>query len=131
MCTEVELTGILLKYTLRWNDFIFFLLSIISCDCLLRSGLKRIFHWKAQLLINLENKDVPSANFLHLLLRSFGKSLTYIKNKNRYLEEHYTCTEGGAHPRISVWHLLMNLKNNYLFKKLLKCTNKNYKNLNI
>ena len=74
---------------------------------------------------------MPSANFLHLLLRSLGKSLTYIKNKNRYLEENYTCKEGGAHPRITVWHLLMNLKNNYFFKKLLKWTNKNYKNLNI
>ena len=27
-----------------------------------------------------------------------------------------TCEEGGAHLRISVWHLLMNLKNNYLLK---------------
>ena len=35
-----------------------------------------------------------------------------------------TCEEGGAHPRISVWHLLMNLKNNYLLKKLLKWANK-------
>ena len=36
----------------------------------------------------------------------------------------HTCEEGGGHPRISVWHLLMNLKNNYLLKKLLKWTNK-------
>ena len=27
-----------------------------------------------------------------------------------------TCEEGGANLRISVWHLLMNLKNNYLLK---------------
>ena len=33
--------------------------------------------------------------------------------------------KGGAHSRISVWHLLMNLKNNYLLKKLLKQANKN------
>ena len=32
----------------------------------------------------------------------------------------YTCEDGGAHLRISVWHLLMNLRNNYLLKKLLK-----------
>ena len=39
--------------------------------------------------------------------------------------------KGGAHLRISVWHLLMNLKNNYLFKKLLKWINKKCKNFNI
>ena len=33
--------------------------------------------------------------------------------------------EGGAHLRISVWHLLMNLENNYLLKKLLKWVKKN------
>ena len=31
----------------------------------------------------------------------------------------HTCKEGGAHLRISVWHLLMNLKNKYLLKKTL------------
>ena len=35
------------------------------------------------------------------------------------LEKSHIC-EGGADLRISVWHLLMNLKNNYLVKKLLK-----------
>ena len=40
-------------------------------------------------------------------------------------------TFGGAHLRISVWHLLMNLKNNYSLKKLLKWANKKYKNFNI
>ena len=30
-----------------------------------------------------------------------------------------------AHLRSSVWHLLINLKNNYLFKKLMKLANKN------
>ena len=28
-----------------------------------------------------ENKEVSSANNLHLLLRPFGKSLSYIRNK--------------------------------------------------
>ena len=32
------------------------------------------------------------------------------------IKKPYTCKEGGAHLRISVWHLLMNLRNNYLFK---------------
>ena len=36
----------------------------------------------------------------------------------------HTCKEGGAHLRTSVWHLLMNSKNNYLLKKLLKWANK-------
>ena len=29
----------------------------------------------------------------------------------------HKCEEHGAHLRISVWHLLMNLKSNYLFEK--------------
>ena len=75
----------------------FFLLNIVSCAYLQGSWLKLIFHWKAQLLINVksllislaevlmswttENKEVSSANNLHSPLRPFGKSLTYIKNK--------------------------------------------------
>ena len=43
------------------------------------------------------------------------------------MEKSHTCEEGGAHPRISVWHLLMNLKNNYLLKKFLKWADKKYK----
>ena len=35
---------------------------------------------------------------------------------------------GGTHLRISFWHLLMNLKNNYLLKKLLKWANKKQNN---
>ena len=46
-------------------------------------------------------------------------------------EKSHTCEEGGAHLRIFVWHLLMNSKNNYLFKKLLKWANKKCKNFNI
>ena len=53
---------------------------------------------------------------------------TYLKTKNK---KSHTC-EGGAHLRISAWHLLMNLKNNYLLiKKLLTWTNKKSKNSNI
>ena len=37
--------------------------------------------------------------------------------------------KGGEHLKISVWYLLMNLKNNYLFKKLLKWANKKCRNL--
>ena len=40
-------------------------------------------------------------------------------------EKSHTCKEGGAHLRISFWHLLMHLKDKYSIKKLLKWTNKN------
>ena len=43
----------------------------------------------------------------------------------------HTCDEGGTHLRIYVSHLLMNLKNNYLLKKLLKWANKQCKNFNL
>ena len=35
---------------------------------------------------------------------------------NSEIKKSHTCEEGGAHLRISVWDLLMNLKNNYLSK---------------
>ena len=34
-----------------WSSFLIFLLNITSCACLVKSGLKIIFHWKVQLLI--------------------------------------------------------------------------------
>ena len=37
-----------------------------------------------------------------------------------YSKKSHTCEEGWAQLRISSWHLLMNLKNKYLFEKLLK-----------
>ena len=39
----------------------------------------------------------------------------------------HACEEGGAYFRIFVWHLLMNLKNSYLLKKLLKLADKKCK----
>ena len=36
--------------------------------------------------------------------------------KRFFLEKSHTCVEGGTHLRLSVWHLLMNLKTNYLLK---------------
>ena len=32
----------------------------------------------------------------------------------------HTCEEGGAHLRISFWHLLMNLKNKIIIKKTVE-----------
>ena len=33
-----------------------------------------------------------------------------------YFKKLHSCEEGGSQLRISVWHLLINLKNNYLLK---------------
>ena len=36
------------------------------------------------------------------------------------IKESHKCEEGGAYLRISVWHLLVNLKNIYLLKKTVE-----------
>ena len=46
---------------------------------------------------------------------SEGPSFSSLKD----VKKSHTFQEGGAHLRISIWYLLMNLKNNYLLKKLL------------
>ena len=77
-------TMLLLKRNEGWQIFLVFLLRTISWACLLGSGLKFIFHWKAHLLIwykslfnsfaevstscTTENKDVSSGNNLHLMI---------------------------------------------------------------
>ena len=43
--------GILLNKRVGWSNTLIFLLNITPCACLLESGLKIIFHWKAQLAI--------------------------------------------------------------------------------
>ena len=71
-------TMLLLECNKGWQNFLVFLLKIISWTFLLWSGLKLIFHWKAHLLIwykslfnsfaevstscITENKDVSSAS---------------------------------------------------------------------
>ena len=50
---------------------------------------------------------------------------------HKHLKKSHTCEEGEAHLRISVWHLLINLKNNYLFKKLLNWANRKCEYFNI
>ena len=48
------------------------------------------------------------------------------------IQKSHKCEEEEEHPRISVWDLLMKLKNNILLKKkLLKWANKKYKYFNI
>ena len=79
---KLLLNGILLTKRVGWNIFLIFLLNITSCICLLKSGLKIIFHWKHQLVIGLrswpkvvafvrmlfttEKRDVSSAKSLQL-----------------------------------------------------------------
>ena len=46
------------------------------------------------------------------------------------MKKSHTIEEGRAHPRIFVWYLLMNLKNNNLLKELLNCANKKCKHFN-
>ena len=84
MCTEVELTGILLKYTLGG------VIPFFSTKCYFLCLLAGIW-FKTHVFIDItrksitseltENKEASSASNLHPLLRPFGKSLTYIKNK--------------------------------------------------
>ena len=40
-------------------------------------------------------------------------------------EKTHKCEEGKAHLRISFWYLFLDLKNNYLLRKLLKWAYKN------
>ena len=47
--------GILLKERQGWSSFLVFLLNITSWACLVNSGLKIIFHWKAQLLFTVRS----------------------------------------------------------------------------
>ena len=65
-----------------WSSFLIFLLNITSSACLVKTGLKIIFHWKAQLLIidrslrkvaaldwmslTTEKRDVSSAKVCNL-----------------------------------------------------------------
>ena len=48
-----------------------------------------------------------------------------------YVIKSHTCEESGAHLRVSFSHLLINLKNKYLLKKLLKWANVKRNNFNI
>ena len=98
---------------------------------------------KKQKWTNYDGTDESTADVLYcqqkikLLLGSVVNPLhTWLKADFQNLLfgciwKNHTCEEGGAHLRISVWHLLMNLKNNYLSKNLLKWANKKCKNFNI
>ena len=51
-------------------------------------------------------------------------STSFLKTKTKY-KNHTHMKKVGVNLRISFWHLLINLKNKLLLKKLLKWTNKN------
>ena len=87
---KLLLNGILLNKRIRWSNVLIFILNITSCACLLISGLKIIFHWKAQLVIvfrswhnvvelvrmlfTTEERDVSSAKSLQFEESSLGRS---------------------------------------------------------
>ena len=59
--------GMLLKERQGWSSFLVFLLNITSCACLVKSGLKIIFHWKAQLLITVRSlRKVAALDWMSL-----------------------------------------------------------------
>ena len=75
---KLLLNGILLNKRVGWSSFLIFLLNITSCACLLKSGLKIIFHWKAQLVIAFRSRlKVVALAECYLLL----KKKTYHRQK--------------------------------------------------
>ena len=66
-----------------------------------------------------DDEVLEKLNLRNKLFKKFKKLRLHIDK-----EKSHTCEEGGAHFRISFWHLLMNLKNKSLLKKLLKWANK-------
>ena len=65
-----------------WSSFLIFLLNITSCACLVKSGLKIIFHWKAQLLITARSlRKVAALDWMSLTTEkrdaSLAKSLQF------------------------------------------------------
>ena len=72
--------------------------------------------------ISQEQKDLFRLNKMNF--PSFWRAIIWWKN-------HTHVKKVGAHLRNSVWHLMVNLKNIYLLKKLLKWANKKCKNFNI
>ena len=92
-----RVTMLLLKINEGWDDFWILREKITSWACLLGSGLKLIFHWKAQLFIlfkssfkfftdkylsNItEKRDVSSTNSLGFKTRFSNKSLIYTKKR--------------------------------------------------
>ena len=64
-------------------------------------------------------------------LITWGEPYVEVLRKRPLPKKSHTCEKGGAHLKISFWHLLMNLKIKYLLKKLLKLANKKQNSFNI
>ena len=76
-------------------------------------------------------KNMSSSDKIHFSEISFASMNIDNKNVSRILivfKKSHKCEEGGAHLRVFVWHLLMNLKNNYLLKN---CWSEPLKNVRI
>ena len=67
--------GILLNERQGWSSFWVFLLNITSSACLLKSGSKVIFHWKAQLLITVRSlRKVAALDWMSLFAEKRDES---------------------------------------------------------
>ena len=74
--------GMSLNERQGWSSFLIFLLNITSCACFVKSGLKIIFHWKAQLLITARSlRKVAALDWMSLTTEkrdaSLAKSLQF------------------------------------------------------
>ena len=108
--------------------FIFFLLNIISCACLLGSGFKLIFHWKAQLLINFKSFLTSLTEVLKLLATENKVSLAKMLHwhhkiyngleKKKHFSNHMLFEKCNFFPNNFYWLLkqfgksLIHIKNN-------------------
>ena len=70
-------------------------------------------------------------NFSNICPFGFKGSFYVLLSADYYPKKPHTCEEGGEHLKISFWHLLMNLKNKYLFNEMLKWANNEQNNFNI
>ena len=92
----------------------------------------------SQIYFNLWSKWMSSTTPSHIIVS--WKSLCRNRNYNAFLVAFRFCStfilKNRAHLKVGytsefVWHLLMNLKNNHLLKKLLKWAKKKCKNFSI
>ena len=74
------------------------------------------------------NSNISTAFLFQILSNNQSIYNSFIQEMRR---KNHTCEERGPHFKTSVWHLLMNLKNNYLLKTVLKQVNKKWKNFRI
>ena len=87
--------GMLLKERQGWSSFLVFLLNITSWACLVKSKLKLIPHWKAQLLIK-SLREVAVLDWVSLTTEK--KDVFFLSGVFFHaLTNHRTTEEGGGH----------------------------------